>query len=263
MKKIFSTLLFLSLLFSPLNHAQIVSKVEDDFLSFLHTGGNLCTSFTQFDKSTQIKTAGSLLFIAAAYSIDYNAKKFASLNHSNFNNSLFSIDKVYGSGYTLLGIGGLYGYGILFNNDNVRKLGLQTIEAVGYAGLITSILKAVVGRSRPYANEGKARFRPFNVHAAYTSFPSGHATVSFAVSTVLANNTNSLFLKILCYSASTLVLGARIYHNDHWLSDVITGGLIGHFVGDFVSSQNNGNNKRNSGLSIGFSFNSINLSYSF
>lgn len=263
MKNIFIVLLFFSLLYTPTNHAQIITKVENDFISFLNTGGNLYSSFTQFDKSTQINTAGSLVFMAAGYSIDYNSKKFASLNHSDFNNALFSIDKVYGSGYTLIGIGGLYGYGILFNNDNIRNLGLQTIEAVGYAGLITSVLKAVVGRSRPYANEGKARFRPFNVHAAYTSFPSGHATVSFAVSTVLANNTNSLFLKILCYSASTLVIGARIYHNAHWLSDVITGGLIGHFVGDFVSSQNLAHKTEQTGLSIGFSFNSINLQYTF
>ena len=263
MKNIFIVLLFFSLICTPTNHAQIITKVENDFISFLNTGGNLYSSFTQFDKSTRINLAGSALLMTAGYSVDYNAKKFASLNHSNFNNSLFSIDKVYGSGYTLLGIGGLYGYGILFNNDDVRQLGLQTIEAVGYAGLITSVLKALVGRSRPYANEGKARFRPFNVHAAYTSFPSGHATVSFAVSTVLANNTNSLFLKILCYSASTLVIGARIYHNAHWLSDVITGGLIGHFVGDFVSSQNLDRKKENSNLSIGFSFNSVNLQYTF
>jgi membrane-associated phospholipid phosphatase len=53
---------------------------------------------------------------------------------------------------------------------------------------------------------------------------------------VLATSTNNIFLKILCYTAAFTVAGAQIYHNEHWLSDVIARGLIGHFVGDYVSS---------------------------
>ena len=219
----------------PVSNAQVVAEAENDFTHFLNTGGNLFSNIAQFDKSFQLNLAGSALLISAGYALDYNTKNLAARNHSAFNNNFFSIDKVYGSGYTLIGIGGLYGYGLLFHNDEVRKLGLQTIEAVGYAGLITSVVKVIVGRSRPYSNEGKARFRPLNVHAAYTSFPSGHSTVAFAVSTVLANNTDNLILKIFFYSASTLVATSRIYHNAHWFSDVITGSLIGYFVGDFVS----------------------------
>ena len=263
MKYFFISLISIIFSIHSVTYSQIIDNVENDVGSFFTTGGNLATSFFSFDQPTQLKFAGSLLAIGAGYSVDYNIKKFAARNHSPFNDNLFSIDKIYGSGYTLIGIGGLYGYGILFHNDEVRKIGLQTIEAVGYAGIITTVLKTIVGRSRPYTNEGKFRFRPINFSAAHTSFPSGHSTVAFAVSTVLANNTNSLFLKILCYSASTLVVGARLYHNAHWFSDTIAGSAIGYFVGDFVSKPETENKQNDKGLSFNVGFNSINLSYKF
>jgi len=226
-----------------ISNAQIIDNAEVDIGQFFSTGGDLATSFFQFNHSTQIGLLGSAAVIGAGYSIDINVNKIAQSNISDFNDKLFSIDKVYGSGYTLIGIGGLYGYGLIFNNTPVRKLGLETIEAVGYAGIITTVLKSIVGRSRPYTNAGKAHFRLFNVHAAYTSFPSGHSTVAFAVSTVLANNTDNTYLKIVCYTASTLVVASRIYHNAHWLSDTIAGSAIGYFVGDFVSEHGSVNKK--------------------
>ena len=262
MKYLFISIVVYIFSFQSLTSAQIVDTVESDVGSFFTTGGNLFSDYFRFDKSTPLYSAGSLLFIAAGYAVDYNIHDLAGRNNSGFNDKLFSIDKVYGSGYTLIGIGGLYGAGLLLNNTGVRRLGLQTIEAVGYAGLITTLLKAVVGRSRPYTDEGKARFRPFNVHAAYTSFPSGHATVSFAVSTVLADNTNNVYLKVLCYAAAFAVAGARIYHNAHWFSDVIAGGLIGHFVGDYVSAQETENIGR-SKFSFYLSANYLGISFAF
>ena len=263
MKLKVTILLLFVVIYIPLCNAQIVNNIETDFNSFLNTGGNLFSNYFRFDKSTQLNTAGSILLISAGYTVDYNMKTFTGRNHSDFNNNLFSVDRFYGSEYSLIGIGGLYGYGLIFNDPVVRKIGLQTIEAVGYAGLITVTLKSIVGRSRPYTNEGKYRFRPFNVHAAYTSFPSGHSTVVFAVSTVLANNTDNIFLKILCYSAAFIVAGARVYHNAHWLSDTIAGSAIGYFVGDFVSKPESKSKPDDKGFSFNIGFDSISLSYKF
>lgn len=253
MKNLILTLLIAFSFAGTTLRAQIIKPVENDVVRFFDMGGDMVNSFTSFNGSTRIRLAAAALAIGGAYSLDYNMKDLFGHAKSNFSDNLFSADKVYGSGYTLIGIAGLYGYGIIFHNEDVRKIGLQTIEAVGYAGLITSILKAVVGRSRPYTGEGKSTFRPFNVHAATTSFPSGHATVSFAVSTVLANNTHSTVLKILCYTASSLVAFSRIYHNDHWFSDVLTGGAIGYFVGDFVSNNNRYNLTNHTQFSFYFS----------
>jgi membrane-associated phospholipid phosphatase len=245
------------------SYSQVLNDLESDFNYFIKTGVSLSSDFIKFNKSTQINFAGSALLVAAGYSLDNNVKNFSQNNLSKFNDRLFSIDNVYGSGYTLLGIGGIYGYGLLFRDKEIRKIGLQTIEAVGYAGTITSVLKSLAGRSRPYNNEGKARFRPIDFNAGHTSFPSGHSTVSFAVSTVLANNTDKTYLKVFYYSASTLVACARIYRNAHWFSDVIAGSLIGHFAGEYVSDGGILNKTDNDGLSIGFSPTGIDLSLAF
>ena len=263
MKKVFLTVFISVLIAVNPAKAQVIKSVENDIVRFVYTGGDIFNSFTQFSTPTQIRFAASALTIAGAYSLDYNLKDFAGHARSGFADKAFSVDKVYGSGYTLIGIAGLYGYGVIFENREVRKLGLQTIEAVGYAGLITSVLKAVVGRSRPYTGEGKSMFRPFNVHAATTSFPSGHSTVAFAVSTVLANNTDNIFLKILCYTASSLVAYSRIYRNAHWFSDVVTGGAIGYFVGDFVSHDTKRSTFAGSNVSFYFLPGSVGLSINF
>jgi membrane-associated phospholipid phosphatase len=244
-------------------HCQVMKDIDNDFNDFINTGISLTKDFISFDKSTQIEFSGSALLIGAGYSIDNNIKIFSQKNLSTFNGTLFSIDNVYGSGYTLIGIGGLYGYGLFFNDKGIRKIGLQTIEAAGYSGIISSVIKSIAGRSRPYTNEGKANFRPINFSSASTSFPSGHSTVSFAVSTILANSTDNLFLRIVCYSASTLVSCARIYHNEHWFSDVITGSLIGYFTGDYVSRRAAEYKLDSGGISLNFSLTGINLSLAF
>ncbi len=250
MKNIVFVLLVSFIAFNHPAYSQIDTQIKDDVIHFFDTGGDMFNSFTSFSTPTQIRLAASVAAIAGSYALDNSMKKLAGRSHSNFADNVFSIDKVYGSEYTLIGIAGIYGYGLIFHNQVVHRIGLESIEAVGYAGIITSVLKAVVGRSRPYTNEGHNMFRPFNVHAATTSFPSGHATVAFAMSTVLANNTHSVFLKILCYAASGLVAYSRIYHNAHWFSDVVTGGAIGYFVGDFVTNDygNNSDGKVNTSL---------------
>ncbi len=260
MKKIKSAFFALVFLFQPFIHSQILQNVKDDFFHALNTGSNLATSIVSFNETKDWELAGTAAVIGIGYSVDNNIHSFSQRNITSLNDKIFSIDKVYGSGYTLIGVAGIYGYGLFLNDPAVRKIGLQTIEAVGYAGVITTIVKSIVGRSRPYTNDGKATFHPFNTQAAETSFPSGHSTVAFAMSTVLANSTNSTFLKIVCYSAAGLVACSRIYHNAHWTSDVITGGAIGYFVGNFVT---NNYEKNFPNLSINFSGSSLSFTYSF
>jgi len=76
---------------------------------------------------------------------------------------------------------------------------------------------------------------PGQFNTDLTSFPSGHATLAFAVSSAMANYLNNIYWKIGWYSIATLVGTARIYHDKHWLSDVVIGSAIGYFIGDYVS----------------------------
>ena len=108
-------------------------------------------------------------------------------------------------------------------------MGLRATEAFVYSGIITAGLKVLIGRWRPYAGKDHLFFKPFQFNNDdYVSLPSGHTTVSFAVSTVLAKSMDNPYWKIFWYGSAGLVGVSRIYHNKHWLSDVFLGSVIGH-----------------------------------
>jgi membrane-associated phospholipid phosphatase len=96
-------------------------------------------------------------------------------------------------------------------------------------------MKVTIGRKRPNETENNLIFNPFSFDFNNTAFPSGHTTLAFAYSTVMANEIDNLVWKIFWYSAATLVGAARIYNNVHWFSDTVMGGAIGYFIGDFVN----------------------------
>ena len=189
--------------------------------------------FDASDWGTVAEAVGStaLFFIA-----DKEVRSIALRNQSDFNNTLFGIDKFYGSGYTALFTAGVYGYGLFSGNSEVRNLGLKASEAFIVSGVITTVLKVIIGRRRPYDGESNLFFNPPKLFDNdYQSLPSGHTTVAFAVSTVMAGYSDNLLWKSFWYGSAGLVALSRIYHNQHWVSDVFLGGVIGYFVGDYIS----------------------------
>jgi membrane-associated phospholipid phosphatase len=117
-----------------------------------------------------------------------------------------------------------------------KKIGFEVLQAVGYSGAITQILKVSFGRSRPFENRGAFSFRPFVLSSTVVhSLPGGHSTVGWAMSTVLARNTHSTALKILAYTPAALTFVSRVYQDQHWTSDDFLGAAIGVVVGSWVA----------------------------
>jgi membrane-associated phospholipid phosphatase len=147
----------------------------------------------------------------------------------------------WGVGYptAILAVGfGLHGW--LDDNNSTKKIGFEIVQATLYAELAKSIFSVSVGRSRPYNDRGPGVFRPFTLlDGRYQSFPGGHATAAFALSTVLAGNTNSILLKILAFAPSGLTVIARVYEDSHWTSDQVFGSVIGIAVASWVVNLHN------------------------
>jgi membrane-associated phospholipid phosphatase len=204
--------------------------------------------FNSSDWGTVAAVAGgtALLFTA-----DKAVRSIAIRNQSGFANSVFGIDKFYGSGYTALFTAGIYGYGLFAGDAGIRNLGLKASEAFIISGAITTVLKVVIGRRRPYGGESNLFFSPPKLFDNdYQSLPSGHTTVAFAVSTVMAGYSDNLLWKTFWFGSAGLVALSRIYHNQHWVSDVFLGGAIGYFVGDFISGYAKGKSKLLDNLKI-------------
>jgi|GEM_PF-1544652 len=180
----------------------------------------------------------SSAIVFSSYFLDEPVRDFVQNRKTRFLDGLFSIDQIYGTRRVMFGGPALlYVGGWLSGSAEIRETGLQTLQAVFFAGTITSIIKEFSGRSRPYNQEGPATFKPFAFDERYRSFFSGHASITFAASTVLAHKIDHPAWKIFWYSAAILTAGARVYNDRHWFSDVLAGALVGYAVGNFINHQ--------------------------
>jgi len=130
-------------------------------------------------------------------------------------------------------IGGLYLSGLVFHDRKARETAFLCMESVVLSEAITTGLKYAVGRSRPYAQKGASDFNPFkSPPPSYSlSFPSGHATTAFALSSVVAEQYHSWPVKLVAYGLALAVSYGRMDIDVHFLSDVFWGGVIGISVG--------------------------------
>ena len=94
-------------------------------------------------------------------------------------------------------------------------------------GVITSTLKAAVGRARPDREVGAYDFDPFS---GQYSFPSYHTAQAFVLATVVAGHSESTVVDAVAYTVAASVGAARIYHDVHFLTDVLAGAAFGTVV---------------------------------
>ena len=125
--------------------------------------------------------------------------------------------------------------------------------------------RIIAGRERPYSEKGPWKFTIWNFDNEVQSFPSGHTTVAFALSTVLAEHFGTVWSRIGFYGFASLTAYARVLNNQHWFSDVIVGALIGISGGIHVLAREESRNNigEHSSLSVYPSINGISLIYKF
>ena len=130
-------------------------------------------------------------------------------------------------------IGGIYLGGMIFRNRKAKETAFLCLESVALAEGITKGIKYLVGRTRPFGDKGAFHFDPleFPPPSSSLSFPSGHATTAFALSSVIAEQYGNLPLTLALYGWATVVALARVNNNAHFFSDVLWGGVIGTWVG--------------------------------
>ncbi len=246
-KKIFSHYYFILvlILITANSYAQNSEVVRDttsdvptftqDILSGYHTGIKIVSAPFSFDGKDWLIAGSVLTATTLAYFIDEDSRSFWQRNQNGTLDNISKVGKAYGEiSYAAILSGSLYLGGKLFNSKAVSVTGRMLLEGLFYAGLTTTIIKTVAGRSRPYTNDGHNYFDFFQTETAYTSFPSGHVTVAFTLSSILSSRIKNTYATIGLYALAASTVMQRMYSDNHWLSDTVLAASIGYFIGKAV-----------------------------
>ena len=111
----------------------------------------------------------------------------------------------------------------------IKNIFLFFISSLIITGIITQIIKHLIGRPRPnHANlTDSYGINLFNLESAFHSFPSGHTSTIFIVAIVLGLITPKIKYFYLFFA--TLVGFSRVVVGAHYISDVV-GGVAVSFI---------------------------------
>ncbi len=183
-----------------------------------------------------------LLPLAAATAVSFNydvqtlQQVSTSPNHVRISNDLSNA-----GAYGAIGVAGAtYLVGKFTHNETARETGVLSLEAIADSSVVTEVLKLATNRERPYVGTGQGRFWPdgTNAFTADGSFPSEHATIIWAFSHVVADETpGHPWLHLGLYAVAAGVSAARVTSRNHFPSDVVVGSAIGYLAGGYVYRQ--------------------------
>jgi len=129
----------------------------------------------------------------------------------------------------------VYAAGVVTANAQTLDAGFHILESVFVASNVGDALKRLAGRARPSASADPWQFDVGydGKSPASASFPSGHATVAFALAAASAAELSwhdvpgARFAVPALYATATGVGIARVYGSAHWASDVVAGAAVG------------------------------------
>jgi hypothetical protein len=177
---------------------------------------------------------------ATAVSLHYDVQTLQQVSTSP-NSIRISNDLSNVGAYGAIGAAGAtYIIGKVTHNETARETGVLSLEAIADSGLVTEVLKLATNRQRPYMGTGQGHFWPdgSNIYTTNGSFPSEHATIVWAFSHVVVDETpGHRWLHLGLYAVAAGVSAARVTSRNHFPSDVIVGSAIGYLVGGYVYRQ--------------------------
>ncbi len=124
---------------------------------------------------------------------------------------------------------------IIKKDEKIVSAGKKGIYAVAASGVLVQIIKHIIGRPRPKVMEAFGFTLGPSIIPGFDSFPSGHATSSFAFAYTLS--TFFPWMRYLLYGYALLVSISRIYVGAHFPSDVFAGIILGTWTGRLLATK--------------------------
>ncbi len=216
-----------------------IGLIKYDFNKSFSDGWDILKAPAHFTDGEWSVTGIILGGTALSMFLDNDVRSIVRRNQTTTLDDVTKIGHYYGSVVPAVSLSaGIYAAGLIFNERSVSLTGRLLAESLLYAGTINVILKMLISRSRPYTNNGNTDFGNYNFTNDNYSLPSGHTTVAFTISTVLAERINNIYATIGLYGLAVLTAYQRIYSDNHWLSDTILGAALGTVISRAVVNLN-------------------------
>jgi len=191
-----------------------------------HTGiralfGNLVEDFKHLPNATNALIASSGGAVAlAVHPADEKVNTYMVDHYSEFN-AFFAPGKYIGdTPEQIAGAIVTYAYGRWRDQPKVSHFGMDLLQAQILGEILFNPIKLATQRLRPDGSD-------------HLSFPSGHATITFATATVIERHLGWR-KALLAYGVATYVAASRLHDDKHWLSDVVFGAAVGTIAGRTV-----------------------------
>ncbi|GAB4126888.1 MAG: hypothetical protein Fur0040_09640 [Sideroxydans sp.] len=203
----------------------------------LDTTAHVLTAPLHWQAPEWRRAGESVLAVLGAATLD-RAWRDEMRRHGSNDPTIKQVERL-GAEYAPLVIGSFWLAGQLHDDAEADQTARDALSASFIAsGLVTTSIKLMVGRARPRDQLGVAHFAPLSEPNA--SFPSGHTTEAFALASVISAHYDADWVRWTSYGLASGVGLARTYHDAHFLSDVVAGALIGHYVGRAVVAHHSG-----------------------
>jgi membrane-associated phospholipid phosphatase len=143
-------------------------------------------------------------------------------SHYTLVNTVYAPAKYYGDTPEQVALSlGTYAFGRIFDKPKAAHLGMDLLRAQILSESLVEPLKFVVRRERPDQSN-------------HQSFPSGHASATFAAATIIERHLGWK-KAALGYGIAAYVATSRLHDNVHYLSDVVFGSAVGTIAGRTVT----------------------------
>ena len=219
--------------------ATVLDLIKYDFNKSLHDGLNVLTAparFSGYDWTVAGVIAGTT---SLSMLLDNDIRNVVRKNRSEPLNDITKAGQYYGEVVPAVSLSaGIYATGLIFKDRWLSLTGRLLGESLLYAGTLNILLKVLFSRARPYKNKGNTDFGNYTFDNDYYSLPSGHTTVAFTISTILAGRIHNIYATIGLYGLATLTAYQRIYSDNHWFSDTLLGAAIGVVISRAVLNLN-------------------------
>jgi hypothetical protein len=135
-----------------------------------------------------------------------------------------------GAAYSTFGASGImWAVGRWNHKERLQRTGYESLEALSDSSIVVLALKVATVRERPDRGDGDGSF-----WESGSSFPSGHAILSWTMASVVAHEYRSPWIQAAAYGTAGAVSAARFTGKNHYASDLVIGSTLGYLVGRFV-----------------------------